>query len=69
MKAPPQWFPSEYGMYLDCEYKEGLVNELKNDVPYQERRWDGKRWWISDAYLDEVDALLFKYFERTGIGR
>ena len=44
---------------------------MKEAVPPEERKWDRDKnmWWISDAYLDEVDQLLFHYFETEGFGR
>lgn len=50
--------------------REFLV-DMKKIVPEDERRWDRekKKWWISDSYLDEVDQLLFHYFETQGHGR
>jgi len=62
---------AEQGMYLDCPYNADFLDEMKQVVPREERRWDNnkKMWWISDLYLDEVDNLLFSHFEQTGYGR
>ena len=67
----PTWHPAKYGKLLDCPYKEDFVKDMKKAVPGDERRWDPDRemWWISDGYLDEVEILLFHYFEDAGIGR
>lgn len=42
---------------------------MKAVVPPDERRWDDdkKAWWISDAYTDDVDILLFQYFDKSGV--
>ena len=66
-----EWQSAENGMYLECPYNADFLEEMKRVVPREERRWDGKRkqWWISDLYLDEVDNLLFHYFEKSGNGR
>jgi len=71
LKNPPEWQSGEYGMYLECPYNPDFIEELKRSVPDGERKWDSdrKQWWISDAYLDEVDSLLFHHFEHTGYGR
>ena len=68
---PPEWKNAKYGMYLVCQYNTDFIEELKRDVPANEREWNSarKQWWISDAYLDEVDVLLFRYFEQSGYGR
>lgn len=67
----PEWQMAEQGMYLDCPYNADFLDEMKQVVPREERRWDNKKkmWWISDLYLDEVDNLLFSHFEQTGYGR
>ena len=66
-----KWHPGKCGMYLESPHGTEFLVELKADVPSGERRWNGdtRRWWISDCYLDEVDALLFKHFEQRGAGR
>lgn len=68
---PPEWQSGKYGMYLESPYNPQFIEALKATVPPDERKWDSKRkqWWISDAYLDEVDGLLFEYFEKSGYGR
>lgn len=70
-RAVIKWHEAEYGMHLECPFKDGFVDEMKLIVPHGERRWDGgrKMWWISDLYLDEVDNLIFHHFERTATGR
>lgn len=71
MARQPEWQSAEYGMFLDCPYNEDFIDEMKQVVPREERRWDKHKrmWWISDLYLDEVDNLLFSHFEVTGYGR
>jgi len=61
----------KYGMYLSSPYNAGFIAEMKEVVPADDRKWIDlrKQWWISDAWLDEVDDLLFKYFEAEGYGR
>lgn len=58
-------------MYLECPYNEDFIEDLKKGIPTDERKWNSvrKQWWISDAYLDEVDVLLFRHFEKSGYGR
>jgi hypothetical protein len=67
----PEWQGAKYGMYLECPYDADFIEELKSTVPPDERKWDSvrKQWWISDAWLDEVDALLREHFEVSGYGR
>ena len=67
----PEWQSGKYGMYLESPYNPDFIEELKQTVPSDERKWNSvrKQWWISDAYLDEVDALLFQHFEESGYGR
>lgn len=67
----PEWQSAEYGMYLESPYNTDFIEALKAAMPQDERRWDSvrKQWWISDAYLDEVDGLLFEYFGKYGRGR
>lgn len=70
----PEWITSKWGMFLGLPYSErnkDFLTDMKGAVPQEERKWDNdkKQWWISDAYLDEVDQLLFHYFEVEGYGR
>ncbi len=70
----PEWQTAKWGMFLELPYHESnkdFLVDMKSAVPEDERRWDKdkKQWWISDAYLDEVDQLLFHYFEVEGFGR
>ena len=70
----PEWEKSKWGMLLNLPFHEKnreFLVDMKKIVPEDERRWDRekKKWWISDAYLDEVDQLLFHYFETQGHGR
>jgi len=62
------------GMWLHLPWHENnraFLDDLKDQVPRGERKWDNekKEWWISDAYLDEVDNLIFNHFEETAFGR
>lgn len=68
---PPEWQNGKYGMYLESPYNPDFIDALKSTVPQDERKWDSvrKQWWISDAYLDEVDGLLFEHFGQDGHGR
>lgn len=70
-KASVLWKEGKYGMYLDCPYNPDFLERMKEVVPEDERKWDGlrKSWWVSDAYLDEVDALVFEFFEVQPSGR
>ncbi len=67
----PEWQSGKYGMYLSSPYNADFITDMKNTVPAAERKWDDlrKQWWISDAWLDEVDDLLFRHFEAEGYGR
>lgn len=70
----PEWEKAKWGMLLNLPFHEKnreFLVDMKKIVPEDERRWDRekKNWWISDAYLDEVDQLLFHYFETQGHGR
>jgi hypothetical protein len=70
----PEWHSAKYGMKLELPYHEKnkeFLEEMKRIVPREEREWDGlkKQWWVSDAYLDEVDNLIFYHFEVNAIGR
>ncbi len=71
MSHRPEWRRGEFGMYLDSPYNPEFIEEMKATVPHEDRKWDPekKEWWISDAWLDEVDALLFQHFESSGYGR
>ena len=64
MKNSPEWVPGDYGMYLYLEYNEDFVLEMKRKVPDTERRWDKVKeaWWISDAFIDDVNNMIFFYF-------
>ena len=66
-----EWQMAKNGMYLDCPYNKEFIEEMKGVVPLEERKWEPgrKQWWISDAYIDEVDNLLFSHFETNGSGR
>lgn len=65
------WSEAKYGMHLSCPYHPEFLERMKEIVPEDERKWDkgNKAWWISDAYLDEVDALIFEVFEVQATGR
>ena len=70
----PEWEKAKWGMLLNLPFHEKnreFLVDMKKIVPEDERRWDRekKKWWISDSYLDEVDQLLFHYFETQGHGR
>ena len=70
-RARVDWQMAKHGMYLDCPWNEDFLTEMKRVVPPDEREWDNqrKRWWISDAWIDEVDNLIFTYFETSSTGR
>lgn len=71
MTSRPEWQMAKNGMNLDSPYNPDFIQEMKSIIPETERKWirDKKMWWISDAYLDEVEALLLQYFGDTGYGR
>ena len=56
------WEPSKYGKLLHHPYHEEFLEKLKGEVPDEEHEWRGNARWISDAYLREVEILIFKYF-------
>lgn len=68
---PIVWHKAKNGMRLECPFRSDFSEELKLAVPNRHRRWsqEHRQWWISDAYLDEVDNLLFSHFEVYGTGR
>lgn len=68
-KTRPEWQLAKYGMYLHCDYNEDFISDMKAEVPDEEREWrsDVGAWWISDAYIDEVDDLVFRHFEVDAI--
>lgn len=61
----PEWQNAKYGMYLHAPYNRDFTNAMKDLVPPDERKWenDKKAWWISDAWVDDVDILLKDYYE------
>lgn len=65
------WVEGKYGMFLMCPYNPDFLDAMKHVVPEDERKWDNmkKAWWISDAWLDEVDGLVFEHFEVDPTGR
>lgn len=73
MKKAPRitWAEGKYGMYLMCPYNPDCLEKMKKVVPEDERKWDNlkKAWWVSDAWLDEVDSIVFEFFEVTPTGR
>jgi len=65
-KGKPHWTMDEWGEFLHLpDYNEDFNREMKDMVPDTERRWDKREraWWISDAWLDEVDSLLRRYYD------
>ncbi len=66
-----EWQPGKHGMFLESPYNKDFVDDMKRAVPQDSRKWDGvrKQWWVSDLYLDEVDNLIFHYFEKSATGR
>ena len=68
-----EWRPAENGMELECPYNKDFQEDLKKAVPFADRKFikrNGEwRIWVSDAYLDEVDILIFHHFERSSTGR
>lgn len=70
----PEWRMAKNGMWLHLPWHENnrdFLDDMKDQVPRSDRKWDNdkKEWWISDAYLDEVDNLIFNHFEETAFGR
>lgn len=72
MSRKPHWTSDEWGEYLHLpDYNEEFNKRMKDIVPDTERRWDRKEraWWISHAWLDEVDVLLREFYEDYRIVR
>lgn len=74
MASAPEWQNAKWGMYLELPFNEknkDFLEDMKSVVPSEERNWNNarKQWWVSDAYLDEVDSLLLEYFDNEGYGR
>ena len=72
MEGKPYWTVDEWGEFLHTpKYNEDFNKALKNLVPETERRWDKREraWWISHAWLDEVDALLREHYEEYSMVR
>jgi len=66
-KGKPYWTQDdEWGEHLHTpDYNPDFNTAMKDLVPDTERRWDRRlrAWWISHAWLDEVDALLRLHYE------
>lgn len=64
-KQSPEWISAKYGMELYAPYNEDFTKEMKVAVPESDRKWlhEKKAWWISEAWVDEVDALLREHYE------
>jgi len=60
----PEWISAKYGMLLYAPYNKEFTDEMKELVPTSDREWRGaeRAWWISEAWVDEVDALLREHF-------
>ena len=56
------WEPAAYGKLLHHPYHKEFLEKLKGEVPEDEHEWRGNSRWISDAYLREVEILIFKHF-------
>jgi len=54
---------------LSFVYNPELVEELKDSIPGEFRRWDPveKRWLFSPLYLDDVEAICRHYFSPESI--
>jgi hypothetical protein len=63
--AIPEWQNGKHGMYLYAPFNRDFTDAMKEMVPRDEREWDKvkKAWWISDAWIDDVDILLRDHFE------
>lgn len=62
----PHWTEDQWGDYLHLpDYNQEFNQRMKDIVPQEERRWDGKEraWWISHGWVDEIEALLREYYE------
>lgn len=51
---------------LNAPYNEDLVAELKDAVPWQERKWERPNWIVSDKYLETVRKLAAQYAQSEG---
>jgi len=61
-----EWRHAPYGKYLRCPWNEDFQKALKEEIPEAERIWKGTDgWWISDAYLKEVENLIFDHYTIT----
>jgi len=65
MKNEPEWISADYGMELYAPYNPDFTEEMKTLVPEDDREWrhEKKAWWISEAWIDEVDSLLRDHYE------
>jgi hypothetical protein len=48
---------------LHAPYHKEFIARLKREIPEEEQQWRGSGRWISDAYLREVEIMVFDYFE------
>jgi len=62
--SAPEWISDKYGMLLYAPYNEDFMDEMKKLVPITDREWKHAKqaWWVSEAWIDEVDALLREHF-------
>lgn len=58
------WSKGEYGKKFRAPFNKSFQAALRREIPESERIFDftRKEWWVSDAYLQEVKNLIFRYF-------
>lgn len=50
---------------LQTPYNQGFVSDLKDAIPYTERRWDrdNRVWLVAEAEADKAIEIAARYFE------
>ena len=60
-----RWEDAEWGKLLYSPFDRDFQQAMKDLVPDDEREWKGPKgcWWISDAFVDDVDMLAMNHFD------
>lgn len=67
----PTVFDSDIGLQVEVPYNKGVLAELKNRVPYADRKWNkslGKqgRWVIDRQHRETILSILNDFYAHVG---
>jgi hypothetical protein len=69
VKAPPAVTITEApgGFNVVSPYNAAFVADLKTALPYKERAWTGKCWWVAANSIETVKGLVAKHYGENAL--